>query len=233
MGISVFPAASAASKTMFRTTLTSGTSYTVPTGVTYLNVILYGGGGGGGGARDNSSGIGSNGGTTTFTGATSAAGGNGGQRGDYGQSANNGPAAVANSSTGGNGGWAPNGGSSRGMSGDPGNMIASTLSATPGATIAYAIGAGGSAGFSNNDSSGAGASGKIIVEYWAQEITMERVFAVIEDNKVVNIIVGVEDEVVAANPGKYIEYTNGWDYNNGIDGGRFFPLPVVEETIPE
>ncbi len=56
-----------------------------------------------------------------------------------------------------------------------------------------------------------------------------RAFAVIEDNKVVNIIVGVEDEVVAANPGKYIEYTNGWDYNNGIDGGEFFPLPVVEE----
>jgi hypothetical protein len=60
-----------------------------------------------------------------------------------------------------------------------------------------------------------------------------KLFAVIEDNKVVNIIVGVEDEVVAANPGKYIEYTNGWDYNNGIDGGVHFPLPVVEETIPE
>ena len=58
---------------------------------------------------------------------------------------------------------------------------------------------------------------------------MEKLFAVIEDNKVVNIIVGVEDEVVAANPGKYIEYTNGWDYNNGIDGGVFFPVPVAEE----
>ena len=56
---------------------------------------------------------------------------------------------------------------------------------------------------------------------------MDKVFAVIEDNKVVNIIVGVEDEVVAANPGKYIEYTNGWDYNNGIDGGIFFPKPEV------
>jgi hypothetical protein len=60
---------------------------------------------------------------------------------------------------------------------------------------------------------------------------MDKVFAVIENNKVVNIIVGVEDEVVAANPGKYIEYTNGWDYNAGIDGGVFFPVPVpvVEE----
>ena len=52
-----------------------------------------------------------------------------------------------------------------------------------------------------------------------------RLFAVIENNKVVNIIVGVEDEVVAANPGKYIEYTNGWDYSNGIDYGIFFPIP--------
>ena len=51
---------------------------------------------------------------------------------------------------------------------------------------------------------------------------MEKIFAVIEDNKVVNVIVGVEDEVIVANPGKYIEYTNGWDYDNGIDGGLFF-----------
>ena len=51
MGLSVFPAPSAASKTMFRTTLTSGTSYTVPAGVTYLNVTLRGGGGGGGGCN--------------------------------------------------------------------------------------------------------------------------------------------------------------------------------------
>lgn len=60
---------------------------------------------------------------------------------------------------------------------------------------------------------------------------MERKFAVIENKKVVNIIVGVEDEVVAANPDKYIEYTDGnWDFNNGIDGGNFFikPEPVVE-----
>ena len=59
---------------------------------------------------------------------------------------------------------------------------------------------------------------------------MTKLFAVIEDNKVINIIVGVEDEVVAANPDKYIEYTNGWNYNSGIDGGIYFPLPV-ESTI--
>jgi hypothetical protein len=60
---------------------------------------------------------------------------------------------------------------------------------------------------------------------------MERTFAVIENNTVVNIIVGVEDEVVAANPGKYIEYTNGWNFENGIDGGIFFPVPVITEEI--
>jgi hypothetical protein len=60
---------------------------------------------------------------------------------------------------------------------------------------------------------------------------MERVFAVIEDNKVVNIIVGVEDEVVAANPTKYIDYTNGWDFDNGIDGGSFFIKPIPDEEI--
>lgn len=55
---------------------------------------------------------------------------------------------------------------------------------------------------------------------------MERKFAVIENNQVINIIVGVEDEVVAANPGKYIEYTDGWTYPTGIDGGIFFPSVV-------
>jgi hypothetical protein len=52
-----------------------------------------------------------------------------------------------------------------------------------------------------------------------------KVYAVIENNKVVNIIVGVEPEVVTANPEKYIDYTDGWDFNNGIDGGDFFSLP--------
>lgn len=55
MGISVIPAPSAASKTMYRTTLLSGTSYTVPAGVTYLNVTLVGAGGGGTGGIFNNS----------------------------------------------------------------------------------------------------------------------------------------------------------------------------------
>jgi hypothetical protein len=50
-----------------------------------------------------------------------------------------------------------------------------------------------------------------------------KIYAVIENQKVVNIIVGVEDEVLEANPEKYIEFTNGWTYPDGIDGGVFFP----------
>jgi len=63
----------------------------------------------------------------------------------------------------------------------------------------------------------------------------ERFFAVIENNKVVNIIVGVEDDLVKANPTTYIEYTNGWNFDNGIDGGEFFkkPIPVIEEKASE
>lgn len=60
-----------------------------------------------------------------------------------------------------------------------------------------------------------------------------RVFAYIENNKVVNVVVGVEDEVIAANPDKFIEYTNGWDFDNGIDGGEFFIKPIIEEIPAE
>jgi hypothetical protein len=57
---------------------------------------------------------------------------------------------------------------------------------------------------------------------------MNKVFAVIENNTVVNVVVGVDEKELAANPNKYIEYTNGWDYNNGIDSGVFFPTPVED-----
>ena len=60
---------------------------------------------------------------------------------------------------------------------------------------------------------------------------MERKYAVIENNKVVNIVVGVESKILEANPNRYIDYTDGWNYDNGIDGGDFFPV-VVDEEIP-
>jgi hypothetical protein len=62
---------------------------------------------------------------------------------------------------------------------------------------------------------------------------MEKTFAVIEDGIVVNIIVGVEDEVVAANPTKYVEYTrdNHAYIGLGYDGSKFEqPTPI---EIPE
>lgn len=58
---------------------------------------------------------------------------------------------------------------------------------------------------------------------------MDKLFAVIENNKVINIVVGIEDDVIAANPEKYVEYTNGWDFDNGIDGADFFIKPIIEE----
>jgi hypothetical protein len=48
MGLSVFPAPSAASKTRYVETLTSGTSWTVPADVYYVNATLVGAGGQGG-----------------------------------------------------------------------------------------------------------------------------------------------------------------------------------------
>lgn len=73
MGIQVIPAP-AASKTRNTVTLTSGTSWTVPAGVTLINVKRKGGDGGSG-----QSGVaaGNTGGSTTFTGLSNAPGGTG------------------------------------------------------------------------------------------------------------------------------------------------------------
>ena len=60
-----------------------------------------------------------------------------------------------------------------------------------------------------------------------------KTFAVIENGIVTNIIVGVEDEVVAENPTKYVEYTTekpagiGWTYD-----GTNFTAPVVQDVVP-
>jgi hypothetical protein len=57
---------------------------------------------------------------------------------------------------------------------------------------------------------------------------MRRVFAVVENNKVINVIVNPDLAEVEANPDRYVEYTNGWDHDNGIDGGVFFAKPELE-----
>lgn len=58
-------------------------------------------------------------------------------------------------------------------------------------------------------------------------------YAVIENNKVVNVLIGVDPDLIEANPEMYLDYTDGWDYNNDIDGGNFFPLPTIEEALAE
>ena len=224
MAVSKLVAASAASKTMFRTTLTSGTSYTVPAGVTYLNLLLVGGGGGAGGSSG-PSGTPRNSVASATPGesiystlsvtagasiayAIGAGGGGGGGGGDNGAAGGTTTFTGATSALGGRGGVVANDGAA--------------------GRISFVTNEGKNSSTNGSNGGGSGGSGFIVVEYWAQEIIMNKLFAVIEDNKVINIVVGVEDEVVAANPSKYIEYTNGWDYNNGIDGGEFFPLPATE-----
>lgn len=61
---------------------------------------------------------------------------------------------------------------------------------------------------------------------------MERMYAVIENGVVTNVIVGVEPSELAENPGRYIDYTDGWTYPDGIDGGAFFP-PIIEEAVED
>lgn len=58
-----------------------------------------------------------------------------------------------------------------------------------------------------------------------------RKFAVIENKTVVNIIVDPGQEELDTNSKKYIEYTDGWTYPAGIDGGAFFPIGN-DETDP-
>jgi hypothetical protein len=185
MGIQQIPAASAGSKTLKKVTLTSGSSYTVPAGVTEINVTLYGGGGGGGGGTSRSpSGnatSGGTGGTTSFTGATSAIGGNGGAHNSWNNAQNGtdkapriGDNQTANSGLGAMGGSAicdvNTGYHYTCGEGTNGQIISSTLSVTPNQSIGYSIGGGGSAGARNGITGcdgGNGGSGKIDVEYWS------------------------------------------------------------------
>lgn len=58
-------------------------------------------------------------------------------------------------------------------------------------------------------------------------LNMERLFALIDNKKVINIIINIDEDELTNNPNKYIEYTEGWKYPKGIDGGVFFPLSDV------
>ena len=163
MGLSVFPAP-AAGKTAYRLTLLSGTSWTVPAGVTYVNVTLTGGGGAG--CSNTIDAVTATGGTTTFTGATSATGGHGNVMVRNG----------INPSVAGTGAYGEAGQHAYlGVSGPdrPTQVVrANTVSSlvtglTPGGTVSYTIGAGGVAPTSANWQGGNGGPGKIDIEYWA------------------------------------------------------------------
>ena len=157
MGIQTIPEPAAGSKTRFVVSLTSGTSWLVPTSVTYINATLTGaGGGGGGGPTSPLLGLPGAGGqiiSTTVTttpgnsiayaiGAGGTAGVNGGASGGSGGSTT---FTGATTALGGGGGRTAGGG---GM----------TSSTNQGA-INYGNGA-------IDGNGGAGQSGTVLIEYW-------------------------------------------------------------------
>jgi hypothetical protein len=160
MGLSVFPAPSAASLTKKVDTLNSGSTYTVPAGVTSLIVTCIGGGGGGtsfNAATPNAPNIGYGGQVVTSTVATSpgasisytlGAGGTGGQPGSAGGTTS---FTGATSASGGNGtkiyeNSVPNP-AQRGLVSYNGGQSQGTASGSP--------------------AGGTGGAGQIIVEYWS------------------------------------------------------------------
>lgn len=54
-------------------------------------------------------------------------------------------------------------------------------------------------------------------------------YAVIENNKVVNIVVDPGQDELDTHPDKYIDYTDGWTFPEGIDGGIYFPNAAEAE----
>ena len=144
MASTVFPAASAASKTMFRVPLTSGTSYTVPTGALYLNVKTFGGGQGG----------------------NAAGNGYSGQDGNTGQ-----VIASTLSSTPGNSIAYTIGAGGTSSAGAGGNTTFTGATTATGGSAAGPTGEGadngGRGAQSGVTASSAGGSGKIEIEYWA------------------------------------------------------------------
>lgn len=158
MGIAQIPAPSAASKTSRIVTLTSGTSWTVPVGVTYVNATLIGGGGAGNGATASTApyetGLGGQVMQTTVTTTPGAsityaigAGGTGGT-GDGG----------AGGTTTFTGATSATGGAGSGNAGNAG------LAGRQG--LISPNGGGAGRYITANASGGAGGAGSIVLEYW-------------------------------------------------------------------
>jgi hypothetical protein len=157
MGINVIPSKFPTRRIV---TLTSGTSWTVPTGVKFVNVTLFGGGGGGGGgpvgatfSEQGSKGLGGQVVSSTLTTTPGAsityalgAGGTGGTAAAAGGTGGTTTFTGATSATGGNGG---KGGSSGSQTG-----------------TAYQSADNGGNFAGQGSNGGTGGSGKIDVEYW-------------------------------------------------------------------
>lgn len=146
---------------MFRTTLTSGTSYTVPANVTYLNVTLVGGGGGAAGGTSGS--LNAQGGPgETISSTLSATAGNsiayaigaGGAGGATDGAGSVGGTTTFTGATSASGGTLGGVGPTATASGRASNANNGGISGPR--SIGYGPGAGG-----------AGGGGFIIVEYWA------------------------------------------------------------------
>jgi hypothetical protein len=164
MGQSVFPAP-AAGKTRRLLTLTSGTSWTVPATITFVNVTLRGGGGGGGSGINaaNAWGFSGLGGqivsstlATTPGASISYAIGAGGT----------GPTAA--NTLGGTGGTTTFTGATSAVGGNGGNTAAGVGPGPVGTSVLSANngGGGGSANAPTTIYGGAGGSGSIDIEYW-------------------------------------------------------------------
>ena len=163
MGSTVFPQPSSG-KTRYLTTLTSGTSWTVPSGVTYVNVTLRGGGGGGG-ASSSAASVSANQGhggqivsstLSTTPGASISysigAGGSPAQlTGRTGSPGGTTTFTGATSASGGNGG--------NGYVESTGTVGTASLSATNG-------GLGGIGGGGTTNPGATGGAGSIDIEYW-------------------------------------------------------------------
>jgi hypothetical protein len=165
--------------------LTSGTSWTVPSNCFYVNVTAIAGGGGSGGAASAGQTAGGVGGNTTFNGIDLASGGAGGSSanttlvGGTSTAGSNGTTGTNTRGTGSISGYAYgtslSGSAVNGIifvrpgSGKDGEVVQFEVATTPGASITYAIGAGGSAGSGASGIASAGAaggSGRIDLEYF-------------------------------------------------------------------
>jgi hypothetical protein len=152
----------ASSKTLKRVTLTSGTSYTVPSGVTILNVCCIGGGGGGGTAFTNYGyyqfGVGTGGGhgqSVWSTISTSPGASIGYSIGAGGASGSSGGTTSFTGATSASGGVAI-------LSGATAQTQVASIGTPNGGLAGLGTGA-----YSVGQTGGTGGAGSIIVEYWS------------------------------------------------------------------